>query len=100
MAEFLLSPQLAKPVLQATHDIRDACEAIVLAEATDTGNLASSFEVHPTAPIVMAGNPRVAFRVENSDPAAAPNEFGNKRTVGRRLMKRASAPWHSKKKPL
>lgn len=100
MAEFLLSPQIAAPVMAATADIRDAAQHLAEVEAYDTGAFSRGFDVEAGEPIVIDGNPRVSGRVVNSDPAAAPLEFGNVHTPPRRILGRAGAPWHSEKKPL
>jgi hypothetical protein len=95
MTELLLSPQVMKPVFQAAQDIREAAQALALAEAVHTGEYADSFTVEPQAPIIIDGNPRVAFRVVNDDEAAAPVEFGNVRIgPGKRILGRAGQPWH------
>ena len=117
MAEFLLSPQLMKPVLKAAADIADDARAIIVAEAYDTGALLESVNSGPAEPMVFNGNPRVAAAVtmhggiyrRAKDPESSVGavvEFGNSQTRGKgpaqqvRPLWRAGQPYHSPKGPL
>jgi hypothetical protein len=92
-ARFLLSDQARDPAVKAAHDIRDIAEATAPRSSDPDGeatHMADEFKVNSASPPVVAGgNPRVGAEVYNSDPAAAPQEFGNarvrnpSRTLGR-----------------
>lgn len=86
--QFMLSQQIKKPVREIAELVKtDAIAGTPVA----TGDLASSYEVNDVTPVVAAGNPRAAFEVRNSDPAAAPQEFGNKHVKGQRMLGKAAS---------
>lgn len=99
MAEFLLSPQVQRPVSQATEDVAEAARALTVAVgAVDTGDFVSKFDAQVGKPMVVAGNPRVTGRVVNDSDHAAAVEFGNSRVgEGRRILGNAAQPWHTPK---
>ena len=102
MAEFLVSPQVQRPVSAAAKDISEAARDLALAEATRTGSFANAFESGVGGIMVVAGNPRVTAQVSNSDPAAMANEYGGRGALGsnvpeRRILGRAAQPWHTAK---
>lgn len=102
MDAFLLSPQMQKPVTEATKDVEGAARALTVAiGAVDTGDFLDSFDSGPADPIVISGNPRVAGRVTNDSDHAAAVEYGNSAVgAGRRVLGRAAQPWHTEKRPL
>lgn len=65
---------LAAAVGLAASDAADEARIIVLAEAYDTGALASSISVERSD-----GTDRVGYDVRADDPAAAPTQFGNRK---------------------
>lgn len=100
MAEFLVSPQVAKPAFQAAQDVRADAAQLATREAFETGEYADSFGVVAIPPVVIDGNPRSAFRVYNDDEAAPAVEYGNQRVgPGKRILRRAGEPYHSPKRP-
>ena len=92
-AEFLMSDQAVTPVEHAANDIRRVAAGLAQSVSRTEG-LASGYDVEtPVLPVVVAGNPRRIAEVVNHDPAATPNEFGNRRTPRRRFLGRAAAPF-------
>lgn len=54
--------------------------------------MADQFKVNERPPpVVVGGNPRATAEVYNSDPAAAPSEFGGKHNQPHRMLGRAGA---------
>ena len=101
MKEFLLSPQLQEPVSKATEDIADAAKALAVADGlVDSGEYSEGFEGQVGAPIVIAGNRRVAGRVVNDAAHSAALEWGNSRATGHHVLGRAGQPFHSEKRPM
>lgn len=85
----MVSDRVRDAAVQAAHDIA----AIAAATATKrTGNYASGFKVNSDlAPRTMRGkSPRAYAQVYNSDPAAAPQEFGDRwGNPGHRTLRKA-----------
>lgn len=75
-------------------EIRRDAAALAREEALDTGDYASSFEVKKAPDFSTSWGPHASYYVENSDPAAAPNEFGGKRNPERRILFRAGMKYH------
>lgn len=85
---FMLSQQIKKPTREIAELIKvDAIDGTPI----KTGDLAGSYEVNDVTPVVAGGNPRAAFEVRNSDPAAAPQEFGNVHVKGQRMLGKAAS---------
>lgn len=104
MDAFLLSPRLQRPTTAVAQEIALIAKATALVEASDTTAFANAFVAAPGPPMVVGGNPRVSARVSNSDPAAAPNEFGNVRILksgkavefpAKRILGRSGEPFHT-----
>jgi hypothetical protein len=75
--KFLLSEQARDPAVEAAHNI---VTLVGIRAPRSTSKLAESYKVNEdSAPITIAGNPRVGAEVYSDDPAAAPQEFGNAR---------------------
>jgi hypothetical protein len=86
--EFMLSRQIKSPV----REIAELIKADAAANTpVKTGDLAGSYEVNDVTPVVAGGNPRAAYEVRNSDPAAAPQEFGNVHVKGQRMLGKAAS---------
>lgn len=84
----MLSQQIKRPVKEIAELIKvDA----IGGTPVETGELAASYEVNDVTPVVAGGNPRAAYEVRNSDPAAAPQEFGNKHVKGHRMLGKAAS---------
>jgi len=100
MARFLVSNQLAKPVMQVTRQIRRRAAAIA---PKDSGELAESYRVsrgvaaHPTDNPTRRwpGGLRVVGYVTSTDDMAAAVEFGDRRTDEQRILRRAGARYHN-----
>lgn len=75
-------------------EIRRDAANLARAEALDTGSYASSFEVRKAPDFHTTWGPHASYYVENSDPAAAPNEFGGRRNKERRILFRAAMKYH------
>jgi hypothetical protein len=86
--EFMLSQQIRKPVREIAELIKTDA---VAGTPVRTGELAGSYEVNDVTPVVAGGNPRAAYEVRNSDPAAVPQEFGNKHVRGHRMLGKAAS---------
>jgi hypothetical protein len=100
MAEFLLSPDVLRPVMQATKDIEDAAADLTRAEdLVDTGEFVDSFTSFVGDYMVIDGNPRVTGRVANDSAHAAALEFGNSQVAAHHVLARAGQPFHSEKGP-
>lgn len=85
---FMLSQQIKKPIREIAELIKaDAISGTPVL----TGDLASSYDVNDVTPVVAGGNPRAAMEVRNSNPAAAPQEFGNKHVKGQRMLGKAAS---------
>lgn len=97
MDAFLMSDRVQDVAIAAAKDIAGGASAIVAAEASDTGELARSYEVHETSPEVIDGHPRRTAIIVNNDRAATPIEFGNSRTPAHRPLQRAGEPYHTPK---
>jgi hypothetical protein len=95
-AEFMVSPQVEKPVVAVAEAIK--VEAID-GTPVKTGALADGYEVNVIAPIVVNGTPRASAEVRNSDPAAAPQEFGNKHVKGHRMLGKAASRFGDQRGP-
>jgi len=87
---FLLSEQARKPAIKAAFDIAAIAKASADRStpgekgAGDGTHLADRYQVNPsTAPVVLAGNPRVGAEVFNDSIYAARYEFGDAEGVGR-----------------
>lgn len=103
MDAFLLSDQLAGPVMEAGRAIAADAKALYIAEAFDTGQTANSVFVSKGV-AVIAGNPRVIARVgaNGGIPAGMKEdvsvavliEFGK---PGLRILGRAGAPYDNPK---
>ena len=100
---FMLSDQIWDPVKDISQEVKDNAERMARAEAFDTGAYASSFGINKTTETIN-GNPRVVGEVYNDDPAAAAVEFGQRRrnqkkaAMGRRILRRAAAPFDTPKR--
>ena len=78
--EFMLSEQARDAAVEAAHNIAILAGIIVTGEHS-TGKTAESYKVNEnTAPVTVAGNPRVGAEVYSDEPAALAQEFGNART--------------------
>jgi hypothetical protein len=99
MDDFLLSPQLLKPVMAATKDIKDAAEALTVAEGkVKSGDFLRGFDSAVGEIVEVSGNPRVTGRVFNDSEHAAAVELGNQRAgQGSHILLRAGQPWHTRK---
>lgn len=116
MAELMVSEQIEKPVLDASHDIAQAARALATAELKTARAGASEYTESIDAAVgaikVVDGNPRVSGAVTAhggrsswggfKDPEsshAAVVEFGNPSAPnsGRRILGRAGAPWDNPK---
>jgi hypothetical protein len=86
---FATSDQMLKPLYEAGHDVR----AIAEATATKvTGSYAAGFKVDASAGVLLIGSfTRRIVTVVNEDPAAAPKEFGNRRTKADHTLAKAGA---------
>lgn len=92
---FILSAQARKPAVEAAHDVAAHARTSAVREVGE-GPFADSFKVNAaTAPVVVAGNPRVGAEVYNDVRHAAVVEFG--RTAGgerrgaHRILRRAGS---------
>lgn len=102
MDDFLLSPQVLRPTIEAANDVADAARELTVAEGhVDTGDFVSKFDVGVGEIMTIDGNPRVTARVHNDSAHAAAVEFlsPNKGGHGFRILGRAAQPWHSPKGP-
>lgn len=90
---FMRSPRVRAVAVQAAGDIADHARTLALAEASKTGAYANSFRVNRRAPnLRVGGNIRATAHVYNNDPAAAPQEFGDRwGNRGKRILRRAGA---------
>lgn len=87
-ARFMVSRQIQKPI----HDVAEAVKADAITLTPEaTGALKSDYKVNDIAPVTVNGAPRAASEVRNSNPAAAPVEFGGKRNAAVRPLGRAAA---------
>lgn len=88
-AEFMNSLQVQRPV----REIAELIKADAVANTPEkTGELKDAYEVSDIT--VVAGNPaspRASAEIRNSDPAAAPQEFGNKHLKGVRMLGKAAS---------
>lgn len=98
MDSFLMSDRVADVTRLVTRHVAAEATTLAGAEAFDTGEYASSFEVEETAPI-WAGTPsfpRRTFRVINRTKHAAAVELGNSASgPGKYILTRAGAPFHN-----
>jgi hypothetical protein len=86
---FATSEQIMKPLREAAHDIQQNAQTLATKR---TGNYASGFKVDFSKSIVLIGAyPRAVAVVRNDDPAAAPNEFGNRHNKAKHTLARAGA---------
>jgi hypothetical protein len=86
---FATSDQMLEPLREAGHDVRRIAQATA---AKDTGAYAEGFKVDSGAGVLAIGRfRRRIVTVVNEDPAAAPNEFGNKKMKAQRTLGRAGA---------
>lgn len=96
MQEFLLSERLQQVVDDATDDVAGEARGMAIEEgAVETGGYASGFRAERGPVQVIAGNARRTGRVVNEDPAAAPQEFGNRRVPARHVLLRAGLKFHT-----
>lgn len=85
---FMLSMQMQKPVTA----VAEAVKAVAVERTPKaTGSMASSYEVNELPAVTVAGSPRVASEVRNSDEAAPAVEFGGKRNEAIRPLGSAAA---------
>jgi hypothetical protein len=74
---FMVSEQARRPAIEAAHDVAAIAAANTRASSGGVGDLASNYKVDEhTAPVVIAGNPRVGAAVFNDKRYAAAREFG------------------------
>jgi hypothetical protein len=85
---FMVSDQVFIAVKQIAMDIRDTAKSDVRKK---TGALARGYKVENGKKLIaINGAPRAMGIAFNSDPAAAPDEFGNSRQKGNRTLRRAA----------
>lgn len=88
-AEFMASQQIRRPV----KEVAELIKADAIADTpTKTGDLAGSYEVNDVE-VVINGEIHASVEVRNSDPAAAPQEFGNKHLKGVRMLGKAASKY-------
>lgn len=97
MDAFLMSGRVQDAAHAAAEDIAQEAGVIVSAEATDTGELARSYEARADAPAVIDGNPRRTAVVVTNVAHAAAVEFGNSRSKAVHPLQRAGEPFHTPK---
>lgn len=86
---FMVSRQMQRPVREIAEEIK----ADAVANTPEkTGDLKNSYEVNDITVVAGApASPRASAEVRNSDPAAAPQEFGNKHLKGVRMLGKAAS---------
>jgi hypothetical protein len=90
--EFACSDQMAKPLIEAGHDVRRIAEATAPRSKGDGDHYADHFKVDEEAGVIKIGKfLRRIVTVVNEHPAAAPNEFGGYRNKALHPLGRAGA---------
>lgn len=90
MKAFLLSDQAREPAVHAARDIAALARTTAPRSKQSGTHMADQFKVNArSAPLNIAGNPRVGAEVYNEDPAAAPNEFGGPNNTRHRMLGKA-----------
>lgn len=97
MDAFLMSDRVQDVAQEAAKDVAEDAGVIVSAEATDTGELARSYEARADVPVVIDGNPRRTSVVVTNVAHAAAVEFGNSRSRAVHPLQRAGEPYHTPK---
>ena len=97
MDAFLMSDRVQDVAHAAAGDVAEDAGVIVSAEATDTGELARSYEARADAPAIIDGNPRRTAVVVSNAAHAAAVEFGNSRSAAVHPLQRAGEPYHTPK---
>lgn len=95
-AEFMVSAQVQRPVTEVAEEIAVDAKS---GTPVKTGALADGYKVKVIAPVVVNGSPRASAEVRNSDPAAAPQEFGNKHVKGHRMLGKAASRFGDQRGP-
>jgi hypothetical protein len=98
--KFMRSPRIKGVANQAAADIAADAQKIATAEAYHTGEYSRSFKVNRRARMMkVAGALRATSAVYNNNRNAPGQEFGDRwhRGKGKRIMRRAGAPYHSRK---
>lgn len=89
---FATSEQMLQPVYEAGHAVREIAQATAPRGDGPGPHYADQFKVDASAGTVRIGTyKRVIVTVVNEDPAAAPNEFGNKHMKGSHPLGKAGA---------
>jgi hypothetical protein len=89
---FATSDQMLEPVYKAAHDVREIAQATSPRSDGPGPHYADQYKVDASAGTLRIGTyKRVYVNVVNEDEAAAPNEFGNKRTRGGHYLGKAGA---------
>lgn len=90
--QFMRSDQMRDVTEEVAQDIAPAAAERSPVGEGEGPHMADQFRVRRNAGFLkVSGNVRVRVDVYNSDPAAAPNEFGGRRNQRHRMLGRAGA---------